>query len=229
MKRIAVTFESTGRMRIVAPRAGDPVPSDILLATHGYGQQPDNLLEYVAELVPPEVALVVPEAPSSFYRRPRPQGSRKSGIGYGWIADPQRAESDRRNTAFLAATLEAALYALDTPQARVWLLGYSQGVGVSTHFAMHHADAISGLVGLAGGVPLADRGALRALAGKPVLWVSGTRDPSYPPAYMSAVVEAFQTAEVDIEHAVLDADHALLPDAREHVRGWLAARIPSAG
>lgn len=229
MKRIAVTYESTGRTRIVPPRSGDPVPTDILLATHGYGQQPDSLLEYVAELVSPEVALVVPEAPSSFYRRPRPQGSRKGGIGYGWIADPQRAESDRRNTAFLAATLEAALYALDTPQARVWLLGYSQGVGVSTHFAMHHPESVSGLVGLAGGVPLADRDALRALAGKPALWVSGTRDPSYPPKYMSAVVEAFRTAEVDIEHIALDADHALLPAATTAVRSWLADRIPSGG
>jgi 5-methyltetrahydrofolate--homocysteine methyltransferase len=49
------------------------------------------------------------------------------------------------------------------------------------------------------------------------------------PEHMAAVVDAFQTAEVDIEHVALDADHALLPDAGEHVRTWLAARIPSAG
>lgn len=229
MRRVAVTFESTGRIRIVPPRSGDSVPSDVLLAVHGYGQSPDELVQLAAQAAPPEVALVVPEAPSSFYRRPRPQGSRKGGIGYGWIADPLRDATDRRNTAFLEAALESALYELDTTGSRVWLLGYSQGVGVMTHFAVHHPERIRGMVALAGGIPMAHRDSLSALAERPALWLSGTRDPSYPPDYTAAVVAAFEDAGVAIEHRALDADHALLSEALPHVQAWLEAQIRTRG
>ncbi len=175
------------------------------------------------------MAIVVPEGPSTFYRRPSPRGSRKGGIGHGWIADPDRASTDRRNDALLSAAIDLATSRFELDPARIWLLGYSQGVGVASHFFANHPERLAGLVGLAGGVPRACRPGLSALDGKPILWVTGSRDPLYPPEYSAAVVEAFRDAGAAIQHEMLDADHGLLPDARAVVGRWLAAHVRGVG
>ena len=214
-------------MRLLAPREPGTGPVPALVAVHGYGQPPQSLLAFAALVAPPDMAIVVPEGPSTFYRRPSPRGSRRGGIGHGWIADPDRASTDRRNDEVLGSAIDLAQNRFDLDPARIWLLGYSQGVGVASHFFANHPDRIAGLVGLAGGVPKAHRSGLAALAEKPVLWVTGSRDPSYPPDYCEAVVDAFRAGGAAIDHEVLDADHALLPDAKSVVAEWLADRVRS--
>ncbi|MDJ0974851.1 MAG: hypothetical protein QNJ98_10360 [Planctomycetota bacterium] len=223
--RERIVFEAPGNVRLLAPRQPAEGPTGALVAVHGYGQPPQSLLAYATLVAPPEVPIVVPEGPSTFYRRPSSRGSRKGGIGHGWIADPDRADTDRRNDALIGAALDLALERFELDPARIWLLGYSQGVGVATHFAASHPDRIAGLVGLAGGVPMAYRPGLSALSGKPVLWVTGTRDPSYPPDYSAAVVEAFEAGGAAIRHEALDADHDLMADARSVVAAWLEAHL----
>lgn len=223
--RERIVFEAPGHVRLLAPRASADGRSGALIAVHGYGQPPQSLLAFATLVAPPHVPIVVPEGPSTFYRRPSSRGSRKGGIGHGWIADPDRADTDRRNDALLGAALDLALERFDLDPGTVWLLGYSQGVGVATHFAASHPDRVRGLVGLAGGVPEADRPRLAALAGKPVLWVSGERDPSYPPPYTAQVVAAFEAGGAAIRHERLDADHDLLAAARNVVADWLAAQL----
>jgi predicted esterase len=61
-----------------------------------------------------------------------------------------------------------------------------------------------------------------------VLWVSGSRDTAYPPAYTAEVLEALRDHRVQLDARELDADHALLPVARDEVRAWLARRIAAA-
>ena len=108
---------------------------------------------------------------------------------------------------------------------RTWLLGYSQGVGVAVHFAVNNPARVAGIVGLAGGIPQALRPALTQLAGKPVLWVSGTRDSSYTPAYTAAVEESLRAAGVALETVHVDAAHDLLAPAEPAVRAWLGPRL----
>jgi predicted esterase len=218
--RLRVRFPSTGHYRL-RPGAGPDAP--LLVAIHGYGQPADEMPAYAAQVAPPGWAVLAPEGPSSFYRRPHgPGGSAAGGVAHGWVADPDREAQDERNDAMIGACLADAARQGVRP-SRVVLLGYSQGVGVAAHWWTSNPDAAVALVGLAGGVTAANRPRLARLAGRRVLWLTGERDVSYPPAYTAPMVEALRTAGVALDHEMLPEPHALLEPARERVRAWLRA------
>jgi phospholipase/carboxylesterase len=223
--RIPLTIPATGYARIDEPDDLPDAPATVLVAIHGYGQPPEDMLAYARSIAPPGTVVVAPEGPQAFYRRPRaPGGAAKGGVGYGWIADPRRADADVRNDALIAAALDAAAQRRPIRRDAILLLGYSQGAGVATHFALRQPASVAGLVGLAGGVPSAWRDRLAGLSATPVLWISGTRDASYPPDYVAPLRESFRAGGVPLEHLDLDEGHDLLARASPHVRSWLAAR-----
>jgi predicted esterase len=196
-----------------------------LLLVHGYAQPVEDLLGF-AERVLPGATLIAPEGPSGFYRRPRQSPPASGGTARAWIADPDRADDDARNDAFLAAALDGAARRVALDPSRLFVLGYSQGVGVATHFLASHPERAAGLLGLAGGIPAAHRPRLTRLRAKPVLWVSGRHDLAYPPEYTEHVLDALREAEVDLRSVVLETGHALLPDAEGPVCDWLATTLP---
>lgn len=222
-----MSFEATTLLGVHRPTTEDASGAQLVLAVHGYGMAPASMLDFAGRVAPPSAWVAAPAAPSTFYKRVRRQGSRRGGIGYGWIADPERALTDARNDEVLRAALDVMEreHGLDAP--RTFLLGYSQGVGVACHFAMRHPERVAGIVGLAGGVPSAERARLTALAGKPVLWITGARDPSYPPAYSAPLLDAWRSAGVAMDAIELDEDHALLEAAAPHVRAWLKTQMAS--
>lgn len=217
--RHAVPLPSTGYVWRDRPADARPGATPVL-GVHGYGQDVAGWLAWLRTVVPAATPLLGPEGPNSFYRRARtPGGAAAGGVGYGWLADPRREPAERRNDALLDAAL-----ALEGATPAV-LVGYSQGVGVATHYAVGHRARVRALVGLAGGVPTAWRGRLGALAGLPVLWVTGRADVAYPPPYEADLLAILRAAGADLEHVELDADHALLEAAAPRVRAWLGALL----
>lgn len=226
--RLPIAIAATGyvRLRLVPENA---TPERTVVAVHGYGQSPTTWLDYVCSIVPPGTAVVAPEGPSAFYRRPRgPGGASKGGIGHGWIADPRREDAEQRNDDLLAKAIDLAVERVRAPADDVVLIGYSQGVGVATHFAVSQPTRVRALVGLAGGVPPTWRDRLSALAGMPVLWVTGTDDHAYSSDYNETLVRHWQSSGVPLTHCLLESGHDLLEPAAAPVRGWLS-EVPPRG
>ena len=221
-ERRPVPIRATGYVRLHIP-ATAPSPAPVLLALHGYGQPPAALFGYAREVAPADAVVVAPEGPQPFYaeRWRADVGHRR--VGYGWIADRPRDDAEARNRDLLERALELAAAEHPIDPARTWLLGYSQGVGVAADFAVHAPERIAGFVGLAGGVPAASRAALAALRGRPVLWITGTRDRFYPADYNAGVLEALEAAGTDLTSVVLESGHDILDAAREHLHAWFVA------
>jgi len=222
-ERIAVPIRATGYFRLHMPSALAPGPAPLLLAIHGYRQPPQSMLDYAVSVAPEGAIVLAPEGPSAFYGprvRERAIGRR---VDYGWIADPRRPDSEARNRSLITGAIEhaAGRHALD--RERAWLLGFSQGVGVAMDFAVHHRERVAGVVGLAGGVPPHGRPALDRLAGLPLLWVTASKDPDYPPDYEAELLSRLREAGAAVEALELDAGHDVLEPARAAVRSWLAA------
>jgi len=220
--RIEVGYRSPGFLRLDLPRdpGGEPA---LVVGVHGYGQPLEPFAEWLLSVAPPSAAVAVPEGPERFHRDPR--RPRSSPTSNAWITTRDREPFDRRNDAFLRAALDAVREHVDAPPARTALVGFSQGAGVATHFALTSRDGVGALVGLAGGLAAVYRPRLGALSGLPVLWVSGTRDEAYPPAYVGEWLAALRAGGVDLEALELEAEHDLLGDAREAVRSYLAGRL----
>ncbi|MGE0193624.1 MAG: alpha/beta hydrolase [Planctomycetota bacterium] len=220
--RRAVPIPATGYLWAEGLEDADDVTPWVLV--HGYGQDAQDLVAWAQGFLPARTPIVAPEGPDAFYRRPRGgPGASTRGIAHGWLAEPRRADAERRNDALLRHALDLALQGRSATGAV--LLGYSQGVGVATHAAVVDRARVRGLVGLAGGIPMLWRDQLHALAGLPVLWVTGALDESYPPAYEALVVEALEAGGAHVAHVALDAGHDLLAAAVPHVRAWMAGLL----
>jgi predicted esterase len=135
-------------------RAGVPVERAKLVAIciHGRGASAADILSLGDELRVPDVAYLAPQAAgSSWYPLSflTPIAQNEPGItsGLGSIA-----------------RLIAEVAALGVPQARVALLGFSQGACLSLEFAARHAGRYAAVVGLSGGL-IGPPGTPRSYAG----------------------------------------------------------------
>ena len=223
--RIPLRIEATAYVRVHIPDDVAEGPAPALMALHGYAQDGEAMFAYAKSVAPAGTIVIAPEGPQAFYaeRWRKDVGARR--IGYGWIADPDRAAAEARNRDFLGKALDHAAEAHAIDPARTVVLGYSQGVGVAADFAVHARERVGGLIGLAGGVPTANRPALGALEGLPVLWLTGTRDRYYAADYNAKVVERLAASGTDLEAEALDLEHALLDDVAPRVTAWLSARL----
>ncbi len=219
---IEVRFVSSARLHLVRPRTPAAGPAPLLLLLHGYAQDPEVLLRFAEGIVPPGVALALPEAPNAFARR---GATPRHGVVHDWIVRRPRGPEDRRNTAYLLAALDAVRHRTRVDPARTVVLGYSQGAGVAFHLATERPDAVSAVVSLAGGFAADYRPRLCALRGKDVLFVGGHSDASYPPAYQDELCREISDAGVALTRETLDAGHALLEPAAPLVARWLAPRL----
>lgn len=226
----AVRYEAGAVYRLDVPEgAGPATPASAalpaLVALHGYGQDPEAMARYARLVAPAGTVVIAPQGPLSWYVAPDgPGGASAAGVGYGWVADPCRDESDRRNAALLHAVWADAAATLPLDPRRSVVLGFSQGVGVAVAWLLSGAPLRGGLVALAGGVRVPLRPRLAELARLPALWVTGERDRAYPPAYMQALLPVLREAGLALEHVELPAGHALAVPAAGSVRAWLAAR-----
>jgi predicted esterase len=224
----AVTFAATGFYRLDVPTDLPPGPAACVLALHGYGQPPEEMATYARLVAPPHAVVLAPEGPLSFYREPRGAGGPAAGgVGFAWIADPRREEADARNTQLIEAAWAHANAEHPLDPRRTALLGFSQGVGVGMHWLLEHPARAAAVVALAGGVREPLRPRLSTLRGLSALWITGRRDHAYVSGYMDALLPALTKAGLDVERLDLPGGHAVLVPAADHVRTWLAARLPS--
>ena len=225
-ERHPIEIRTTGYVRMHIPEDLPEEPAPALIAVHGYAHIPTEMFDYAKRVAPSNAIVIAPEGPSTFYARQRlPDGTRKRRVAHGWIADEPRQPNERRNRELLIGALDLAArhHALDPK--RTFALGFSQGVGVATDFLVHEPERIFGIAGLAGGVPAHGRKPLAAIAGRPVLWVCGENDDSYPPLYMDALIEDFERAGVEPERLVLPTGHYLMDDAADAVTTWLSRHM----
>lgn len=221
---LEVRYEAVGRV-LLGPGAG-PDPAPVLLGVHGYGQDPARFFAWLRATAPAACAVAVPVGPETFYRGAPDPGGRASA--HAWIGSADRAAADARNDRYLAAVCDALGARAGGDVTRLWLAGFSQGVGVALHFALGARPRVRGLLALAGGFAAAYRARLPALAGLPLLCVSGTQDAAYPPAYVAALRADFERAGLAVTHRELEAGHDLLEAARAPAALWLAAQLPPA-
>lgn len=225
-ERLPVPYRGTGYLRLHVPRGLPAGPAPAVVALHGYRQPPAAFFDFARSLVPPGVVVVAPEGPAAFYEeRWQPQQTGARTVSYGWIADPRRDEAEARNRDLIGNALRLAREHQPLDPARTLLLAYSQGVGVAVDYLVHAPGDAAGLAAVAGGVPVAGRGRLSALAGRPVLWIAGRGDRLYPPAYVRGVLDALRGAGARLETHELDSGHQLLEEARQPLARWLAERL----
>jgi len=168
----------------VAPVSG--APQSLVILLHGYGSNGDDLIGLAPHWrdALPATAFVAPNAPEPCPGAPD---------GYQWWsltnADrSQRAKGVAQASPVLNDFINAELERHGLTEARLALVGFSQGTMMALHVGLRRPRKLAGIVGYSG--MLADEGELAdpALTRPPILLIHGDADPMIP-------VSAFYQAE----------------------------------
>lgn len=180
-----------------------------LLLLHGTGGDENDLLP-LGRMVAPGSALlslrgnVLENGMPRFFRR---------------FAEGLFDEADIRvRAAELAAFIAkaCAAYALPAPIA----LGFSNGANIAAALLLLHPDSLAGAILLRAMPPFREPPAA-ALAGIPVLILSGEADPIIPRGEAARLAASLQASGADVDHRLLTAGHGLSQADVTLSRTWL--------
>src|SRR5262249_37324679 len=107
--------------------------------------------------------------------------------------------------------------------SRVFLLGFSQAVGVNFRFAFTHAHLIRGIVAICGGTPGDWEIEGKYESGSiDVLCIAAERDEYYTPERMRQNAEALRRRARSVELRFFDSGHEVPRDSYAVIDQWLA-------
>jgi phospholipase/carboxylesterase len=197
----------------------------LVIALHGYGGDKVSMMKLARRIFRDELAIASLQGPHPHVIYPKDR-SQPLGYGFGWVTNFRPDESIALHHGAIRELLArlGARAAIDP--ARVFLLGFSQSVGVNFRFAFTHPELVRGVIGICGGIPgdWAEAGKYRK-ADLDVLLIGGNRDEFYPPERVRANAEKLRERARDVETLFLDAGHEIPPEAQEPIRDWVMRRL----
>jgi predicted esterase len=110
----------------------------ILIALHGYGQLGQYFYRKFNSLEA-DFGLVVPEGPHRFYL----EGS-SGRVGASWMTKEWREQDIQENNSYLKQLIEKV--SLENPQAKLYLLGFSQGGATAARLFQQYPALVSELI-----------------------------------------------------------------------------------
>lgn len=184
-----------------------------LILLHGTGGDEDDLVG-LGKMVAPGAPLLSPRG--KVLENSMPRFFRRLAEG---VFDEEDVQARARDLAGFIAEARK-VYGVGAPVA----LGYSNGANMAAALMLLWPEALSGGILLRAMAPLASAEASRGLAGKPVLIVSGARDPIAPPANAAKLRTMLEQAGAEVEHRTLPAGHEFSPGDVKLAREWLEAQ-----
>lgn len=199
---------------------GDPHRAEhVWIALHGYGQLAATFLGYLAPLNTGSRLIIAPEALSRFYHD---QG--RGPIGASWMTREDRDHEIVDYVRYLDR-VDAEVRERIAPGARVYLLGFSQGVATAGRWLDRGHARHDGYCFWAGTLPpeLALDVPHPVLAGRRVAISAGHRDDFLPQDWLTAEVRRLTTAGAEARAFPFHGGHRLDRTVLAEVAAFLEA------
>jgi predicted esterase len=199
-------------------RAPDGVNPDTMLvvALHGFGQNPEDMLELAAGAFGDRHAIASLQGPNQFFLP-----GKGMETGYGWASNRHAPSSIRLHHEMVRHVLHEAGREYNIPPERRLLAGFSQAVSLNYRFAATYPRAVGGIVGVCGGLP-GDWETGRYLpVDAAVLHIARRADEYYPPSVTEQYRQRLRIRCEDVEFHLLDGGHRFPFNAAGIVEPWL--------
>jgi predicted esterase len=109
--------------------------------------------------------------------------------------------------------------------SKVFLLGFSQAVGINFRFAFTHPDLIRGVIAICGGIPGDWESNEKYESSKiDVLYIAAERDEYYTPERMRQNAEALKRRAGSVELQFFDAGHEVPRGSYVVINEWLETK-----
>ena len=199
----------------------DNKPCPLLIALHGYGAHKRQMMREGRSIAPPNFAVASLQGFHQHMKEPRGRGG-PLRYGFGWVTNFHPEESVALHHRALIDLMDnlTSLGVADTK--RIFLLGFSQSCALNYRFAFTHADRLSGVIGICGGLPGDwETSELYQKTEAAVFHLCGSRDEFYTPERVKDYGARLKERARAVELRSYDAGHEIVPEMREDMRAWL--------
>ena len=191
----------------------------LIIALHGYGQNPEDMLRLTRLVVGKDETIASLAGPNEQFLDPNPS---TSAIGYNWGTRNHWAEAIRLHHSMLNTVLPTLHSDLGIPAARTLLLGYSQSVGLNYRFAGTYPKAIGAVVGICGGVPKDwEESDLYQRVTSPILHIARDQDEFFPAEVAAGFKKRLETHATDVTFQMLEGPHRFPSKAADVIVPWM--------
>ena len=200
-------------------------PRPLLIALHGYGGSKRQMMREARVIAPDDFAIVSLQGFHQHIREPREAGAPLK-FGFGWVTNFKPEESVALHHYAVNSAIDTLTREGVADAARVFLLGFSQSVGINYRYAFTHAGRLRGVIAICGGMPGDwETGEQYRETDASVLHLLGARDEFYTPERTVNYAADLRQRARDVEvKSYDDAAHEITDGMREDARQWLTAR-----
>jgi len=202
------------RARVPEAAAGQRLPAVVMV--HGW-QGTEMVMGIFERTVPAGAVIISPRAPLEV-----------APASYGWYRDEDGEAGFDAGVAALQTFVGQLAEAYPVDPARVSMMGFSQGAGMSYALLLKAPALVLGVAGLAGFLPEPARKWLAPglLAGKPVFVAHGTDDETVALPFARAARNDLARAGAEVDYHEYDGvGHKLNAQGMRDLSQWLAARL----
>jgi predicted esterase len=181
----------------------------LVLALHGYGSNPEAMLQFSKLVVGEDAIIASLRAPNQAYLNTGAMGTPVLGseVVYNWGTVPHAAlniELHHRIVRTIAADLRTRF---SIPPRHTVLMGFSQPVGLNYRLIGTHPDEAGGIISMCGGVPKDWAEDKYHAVEAPILHIARSEDEFFPEAYARAFPDRLRAHAKNVEFHMLPGKH----------------------
>jgi predicted esterase len=200
-------------------------PKPLLIALHGYGGDKTSMMRLCRRINEQDFVIAALQGAHQHMIIPKTRAE-KLGFGFGWVTNFKPEESvdlHHRNVRHIIETLTAQGIA---DGRNVFLMGFSQAVGVNFRFAFTHANLVRGVIAICGGIP-----GDWAVEGKyegselEVLYIGAEQDEFYTPERLAQFAAAMRQRARSVELKMFDCGHEVPRDSYPTINQWIQSKV----
>lgn len=196
-------------------------PRPLIIALHGYGGDKTSMMKLVRRINDRDFAIAALQGPHQHLVMPTKE-SPKLGYGFGWLTNFRSEESTAMHHNLVRRIIETARDSDDIDSSKVFLMAFSQGVGLNFRFAFTHPGLIKGIVAICGGIPGDWESEGKYVeCDLDVLVIGGEKDEFYTPERMRKGAEDLRRRARTVELRLFDAGHEVPREAYPVIDQWL--------
>ncbi len=202
---------------VLKPLGG--VAKSLVILSHGYGSNGEDLINLAKNFQPdlPDTVFTAPNAPE---KSPNPGGFQWFPITS--FSKEERVKGTYKAAPFLDEFIDHCLTEYQIPEAKLALVGFSQGTMLSLHVGLRRAKRIAGILGYSGALAAPESLVGEVKAKPPVFLIHGAMDNIIPFPALFEAVGALEAAGIKVEkHISQNTGHGIAPEGMEKGRAFL--------
>ena len=200
-------------------------PKPLLIALHGYGGDKSSMMRLARRINEQDFVIAALQGAHQHMIIPKTH-EEKLGFGFGWVTNFKPEESvdlHHRNVRHIIETLTNQGIA---DGRNVFVMGFSQAVGVNFRFAFTHSHLVRGVIAICGGIPgdWASEGKYNG-SDLDVLYIGAEQDEVYTPERLEEFASAMQQRARSVTLQMFACGHEVPRDSYPTINQWILSKV----